>query len=82
MDVYQSRYGTRTRGGEEEEGKGKGEEGEEEEVNGINSEKVYSTAPSRISGHIGMKICSSMLESVMSLTAMLPYIYISHFHCC
>ena len=57
VDALQSRYIRRTRGGERE------EEGEEEEVNVVNSEKVYSTAPSRISRHIGVNICSSMLES-------------------
>ena len=35
--------------------------GEEDEEDGVKSEKVYSTAISRISGYTWVKICSSML---------------------
>ena len=53
MDAHQLYYTRRTRGGE---GEGEGEEEEEEEVDGLKSEKAYSTATSRISGHIGVNI--------------------------
>lgn len=50
MDANQPYSTRRTRGGEE-----------EEEVDGVRSEKVYSTAISRKFDHIGVTIYSSML---------------------
>ena len=53
MDAHQLSYTRRTRGG--------GGEQEEEEAGGVKSEKVYSTATSRISGRLGVNNCSSRL---------------------
>ena len=50
MDAHQLRYTRRTREGEGEGG-----------IDGVTFKKVYSTATSRIYGHIGVDICLGML---------------------
>ena len=54
VDAHQPRCTRRTKGGGGEGGGG---------IDGIKSQKLYSTSPSRISRHIGVNIYSSMLES-------------------